>query len=47
LCEYQSIERANDDWYVVEIRDKKFIAFGDTSKLDFIINYFKQLVTKK
>ncbi|MBK6607408.1 MAG: immunity 53 family protein [Leptospiraceae bacterium] len=37
---------SDSDWYVIKIKDKKFIAVGDSTKLDFLIGKFRELVVQ-
>lgn len=43
----QVFDNGNDDWYSIEISKGAFIAYGDTSKLDFLIEQFKVLIVDK
>jgi hypothetical protein len=41
--EYESIEQSETDWYAVYIKDSIFSAHGDPTKLEFLLNKFKEL----
>lgn len=41
--EYQLIEKNEDDWYGISIKDKIFGGAGDPLKLEVIINEFLKL----
>ena len=38
------IEASEHDWYFYSIKDKKFNAAGDLSKLNFLLEKFKEIV---
>ena len=38
------IEKSENDWFFFEVRDKKFIASGDLSKLTFLLEQFREIV---
>ena len=40
------IEKSNSDWYVITIKDGMFNAYGDPTKLDFLLQHFKELVNR-
>jgi hypothetical protein len=42
----ESKEISDLDWYVIKIKDEKFHAVGDPSKLDFLIGKFRELILK-
>ncbi len=42
--EFKLIDNSKDDWYGVEIKNKKYIGVGDPSKLDFLIKIFRKFV---
>jgi hypothetical protein len=35
------IEKSDDDWFAYEIKDNCFIASGDSNKLEFLLQLFK------
>lgn len=41
-----SKEISESDWYAIKIKDKKFQAAGDPTKLDFLLGKFRELVLK-
>ena len=41
------VERSTDDWYSFEIREGKFIGIGDLSKLEFLIETFRAIVSNE
>ena len=41
-----SKEISESDWYAIKIKDKKFQAVGDPTKLDFLLGKFRELVLK-
>ena len=38
------VENQVDDWYGYKIQDGKFEASGDPSKIEFLINLFKEII---
>ncbi|OZV66877.1 immunity 53 family protein [Winogradskyella aurantia] len=34
------------DWYGVKVENQKFLAAGDTGKLTFLLNLFRQMIDK-
>jgi hypothetical protein len=38
-----TIENSEHDWYFYQIKDKKFRASGDTTKLFFLLGKFKEI----
>ena len=42
--ENDTIERSENDWYFFEIKNKKFRAAGDLTKLAFLLTKFKEIV---
>lgn len=42
--DYQLIENSPNDWYGFSIKDKVFNASGDPSKLEFLLNKFREIV---
>ena len=38
------VEPTENDWYFFEVRDKRFIASGDLTKLTFLLEKFKEIV---
>ena len=38
-----TIEKGEDDWFFYHIKNKKFTASGDTSKLEFLLMQFKEI----
>lgn len=54
LTEIESLEILNDtiengenDWYFYNVKDKKFMAGGDPSKLSFLLEKFKEIAVSK
>ncbi len=43
LIPFQLVEVSKTDWYTIEIKEQKYIANGDTRKLDFLIGMFKEI----
>lgn len=41
-----TVENGENDWYFYQIKDKKFIASGDSSKLSFLLEEFKSIAEK-
>lgn len=39
-----TIEKSEHDWYFITIKDKKFSGGGDLSKLDLLLQKFKEIV---
>lgn len=39
-----TVEVSENDWYFYKIENGKFIASGDPSKLEFLLNKFRELV---
>ncbi len=39
---YKLVENYEGDWYGVKLTNNVFEAFGDPTKLGFLLNYFKQ-----
>lgn len=39
-------ENSKQDWYGVKIENQKFTAAGDISKLNFLLNLFKDMIEK-
>ena len=39
-------EKSKQDWYGVKIEDRKFNAAGDSGKLIFLLNLFKEMIEK-
>jgi Immunity protein 53 len=51
LYELQNIpwtffEKCSSDWYGYKVEEKKFEASGDHTKLEFLINLFKELTKR-
>lgn len=44
LIENKLIERSENDWYLIEVKDSFFKGYGDPTKLNFILNAFKEIV---
>lgn len=42
--EYEPLEYSENDWYSTQVKDQKFVASGDPSKLEFLLHKFKELV---
>lgn len=42
--EYYLVEKSEQDWYGISIKKSVFEGVGDTNKLSFILNKFKELV---
>jgi hypothetical protein len=42
--DYQLIEHSENDWYGYSIKEKVFSASGDPSKLEFLLNKFREVV---
>lgn len=42
--DYQFVETDDENWYGIKMIDGKFNAFGDPTKLEFLLNKFKELV---
>lgn len=38
------VENSENDWFTYKVKDAKFTAFGDLSKLEFLLKKFKELV---
>lgn len=43
VIESELVEKSDDDWYFYGIKDAKFEASGDTTKLMFLLAKFKEL----
>lgn len=41
-----SKDMSDSDWYAIKIKDKKFQAVGDPTKLDFLLGKFRELILK-
>ena len=39
-------ENTKQDWYGVKIENQKFNAAGDSKKLEFLLNLFKEMIDK-
>lgn len=39
-------ENGKQDWYGVKIENQKFNAAGDSKKLEFLLNLFKEMIDK-
>jgi len=39
-------ENTKQDWYGVKIENQKFNAAGDSKKLEFLLNLFKEMIEK-
>jgi hypothetical protein len=39
-----TIEKSEHDWYFYLIREKKYFAAGDLTKLEFLLTKFKEIV---
>jgi len=39
-----TIEHSENDWYFYIVKDAKYLASGDTTKLEFLLEKFKELV---
>ncbi len=44
--DFIKIDISEEDWYTFGVKDETFIGVGDTSKLEFLIGKFRELVTK-
>jgi len=44
--EWELFEKTDSDWYGYMIKDNKFIASGDSRKLQFLLELFKGLIIK-
>ncbi|MCB1156870.1 MAG: immunity 53 family protein [Leptospiraceae bacterium] len=43
---YELHEQSEEDWYTFEVKDKTFKANGDPTKLEFLLEKFKELTEK-
>jgi hypothetical protein len=41
------IENSEQDWFFYEIKEGKYKANGDPSKLEFLLKKFKEIIEKK
>ncbi len=41
------IENDSNDWYGYKVEEKKFEASGDPSKLNYLVNLFKETIENK
>ncbi len=46
VWESQMVENSPNDWYILGIKDQKFLATGDPSKLDFFLRTFREFIEK-
>lgn len=44
--QYELIESSENDWYGIEIKEKRFIGVGDPFKLELLLNEFKKLAVQ-
>ena len=44
---YSLVKKTEEDWYGLKVENNKFEAFGDPSKLAFLLEKFKELVEGK
>ena len=44
---WKFIERDKKDWYGYKLQEGKFEASGDPSKLDYLINLFREIIEDK
>jgi hypothetical protein len=40
----KKVDISDDDWYFFKIKDEKFVAGGDITKLYFLLNSFKSII---
>jgi len=45
--EYKLYEKSENDWYSLSVKNRVFDGAGDPSKLDIIIEKFKELIETK
>lgn len=45
--EYTYIKKNENDWYGIKIENSQFNAFGDPTKLSFLLEFFKKFVEEK
>ena len=44
---YKLVENSENDWYSVEVKDFKFNANGDPTKLEFLLSKFREIAESK
>ncbi len=44
--EKRAVEKSEQDWFRIEVKDKKFLGVGDPWKLGYIIEEFLRIVDK-
>ena len=44
---YACFENSEDDWYCYKVENDKYDAFGDASKLEFLLLNFRKIVESK
>ena len=42
--EYELIEKSEEDWYGVSVKEARFVGVGDPAKLEVILCTFRQII---
>lgn len=47
LIENPVVEKSEDDWYSIDVKDGFYKGYGDPSKLEFLLLQFREIVEKE